>query len=164
MEYWKFYSKSDYIKIAPSYSTDLIAVFIQSQIYLPRRQKYAFTTFYSCPVSLQSPHNSASGLDVIHSCATAKLLCKFQPTILVRATRTWIQCQYHGIKFYSLHCGVGQKRSYWFLLVLKSVCKILTSLKVMEFYHWLQSDLNICRHKLILNLFLSFVGLNAIYL
>lgn len=34
MEYWKFYSKSDYIKIAPSYSTDMIAVFIQRSIYL----------------------------------------------------------------------------------------------------------------------------------
>lgn len=53
MEYWKFYSKSDYIKTAPSYSTDVIAAFIQSQIYLPQRQKYAFTTLYSCPVPLQ---------------------------------------------------------------------------------------------------------------
>lgn len=133
-----------------------------SQIYLPQRQKYASTTFYSCPVSLQSPHNSARGLDVIHSCATAKLLCKFQPTILVRATRTWIQCKYYGVKFYSLHCGVGQKRPYWFLLVLKPVCKILPCLKFMGFYCWLQSNLNICRQKLILSLFLSFVGLNAI--
>lgn len=123
-EYWKFYSKSDYIKIAPSYSTDLIAVFIQSQIYLPQRQKYAFTTFYSSYLLAEPTRFSQGGLDVIHSCATA-LQASSSYTCKSNQNTNPVQILENSI----LQAALWSKpeKAYWFLLVMKSICKTPTT-------------------------------------
>lgn len=115
------------------------------------KTKICLYNFYSCPASLQNPHNSARGLDVIHSCATAKLL-RIIPTN-IRAIRT-DSVQISRIQV--LHSALWSRPQKILLVppglknltnLTKHYFKILTSLKVMCFstyfsQTWIYEDIN----------------------